>query len=311
MERFMLNSLARSAAAALWMSAGQTNRNRRQLAGGRFGLRSVTFHDTYPDDFSRFRSVVDWISSSMTIATPDDADHFFDGSMPVLERDRLLITFDDGLYTNYVAAKHLADLGIRAIFFVVPSFIGRTVSQYVDYHHNRGVEAYPLGSLESESRGLSRSQLHEIVAMGHRVAAHNYAHRDLGKLNSTDDITYEIDNALDSLNQELQSDCKDFAFAFGQPANLSPGAVARLRTLELRVFACFRGLNVPGENARFLMRHGFEYRHPSLFTRASLLGAADHSVADRQRWMLASIDPLAGRPQQASEEHSESGFTEA
>src|SRR5690606_26471532 len=107
-------------------------------------------------------------------------------------RDRLLLTFDDGDASNFQAAVRLAERGLQAIFFVVPSWIDRTVEQYLAYHESRGVKAHDLsGPFGRQRRALTTSQLREMAAMGHRIAAHNHAHRSLGKLHDPADITYE------------------------------------------------------------------------------------------------------------------------
>jgi peptidoglycan/xylan/chitin deacetylase (PgdA/CDA1 family) len=286
----------RLAAAHLWQLTDRAAANRRRLYRERAGLRSVAFHDTYPEEMGAFRAVVDWLLDEFPIATPEDADAVFRGVNPAVGRDRMLLTFDDGLFTNHAAAELLASRGVRAIFFIVPSFVDRTLSQYLDYHRRRGVEPYPLGRTARRSIGLTRTQVLEMAAMGHRIAAHNDAHRDLGRLHNQADLDYEIGQALDGVGQILGQPCRDFAFGFGQPENLSPEALDRLVSSRLQVYACFRGLNVPGITPRFLMRHGFEYGHPPAFTRLSLAGGADHTVHDRQVRLLRACGALPAAP---------------
>jgi peptidoglycan/xylan/chitin deacetylase (PgdA/CDA1 family) len=145
-----------------------------------------------------------------------------------------------------------------------------------------------------DDRGLTTTQVREMMAMGHRVAAHNYAHRDLGKLHTPDEIRYEVANALEALGELTGRPCQDFAIGFGQPENLSDEAAAYLLESCPRVYACHRGLNVPGRTQRFALRHAFEPAHPFAFTRVCLEGGADRRLADRQREMIRRVGLLPG-----------------
>jgi hypothetical protein len=86
--------------------------------------------------------------------------------------------------------------------------------------------------------------------------------------------------------------CEDFALAFGQPENVSDAASVHLSEKVKRVYACHRGLNVPGRTPRFLLRHAVEPHHPDVFTRACLTGSADRHLEHRAAEMLRRVGPL-------------------
>jgi peptidoglycan/xylan/chitin deacetylase (PgdA/CDA1 family) len=154
-----------------------------------------------------------------------------------------------------------------------------------------------------EARGLSTGQVREMKSMGHRIAAHNFSHRDLGQLHDAEAIRYEVDNALEAVGELTGERCDDFAISFGQPENVSEEAVAHLRSRCRRVYACHRGLNVPGRTPRFLLRHAYWAEHPLTFTRVCLEGGGDHQVADRATWMARRVGLLpscSGAPIESS-----------
>lgn len=128
--------------------------------------------------------------------------------------------------------------------------------------------------------------------MGHRIGAHNFGHRDLGRLHALSDIRYEVDNAVDEIERIFGEPCKDFAIAFGQPFNVSDEAIVHLTEKELRVSSCHRGLNVPGKTPRFLLRHACEPHHPTAFTRVCIEGGADRHLAESARSMLRRVGPI-------------------
>jgi peptidoglycan/xylan/chitin deacetylase (PgdA/CDA1 family) len=224
--------------------------------------------------------VVDWWREHAAMAVPADVDDLVAGRWRTEPRDRLLITFDDGLGSNHAAAAWLAGAGVQAVFFVVPSLLDRTIGQFLRLHDERGVKAFPPVP-DAGVPGLSTSQVREMISMGHRIGAHNYAHRDLGLLHEAGDLRYEIGRALDEMGELTGAECRDFAIGFGQPHNVSPAAAAYLAQRCPNVYSCHRGLNVPGLTPRFLLRHAHEPGHPLAFTRVCLEGGADHRLVDR------------------------------
>jgi peptidoglycan/xylan/chitin deacetylase (PgdA/CDA1 family) len=283
-EMSAASRIFRLAAAHFWRASGRIERNRQALYGGAKGLRIVTFHATPPATLDHLKRLVDWWSERRPMGSPEDVDEIVAGRWQAGAQDRLLITFDDGLGSNHDAAVWLAYAGIRATFFIVPSFVDRTIAQFVRFHEERGVKAFPPVP-DRDVPGLSTSQVREMLSMGHRIGAHNYAHRDLGKLHGPAELRDEIGNAIDTVGDLIGAPCRDFAIGFGQPENVSTEAANYLRNNCPRVYLCHRGLNVPGMTPRFLLRHARNPGHPLVFTQVCLEGGADHRLADRMRLM--------------------------
>jgi peptidoglycan/xylan/chitin deacetylase (PgdA/CDA1 family) len=284
-----MRGVQRWVAAQLWRASGRAVKDRDLLYAGANGLRIITFHETLPHQLKQVRRIVDWCRGRFPMASPADADGIFAGQWQ--GSDRVLLTFDDGYQSNFEAAQWLAGIGVSAIFFVVPTLIDRTPEQYLRFHERFGVKAYvPLAHLGA--RGLTSSQLREMVAMGHRIAAHNFAHRDLGLLRDPAAIGYEVSNAIEMVGELTGAPCGDFAVAFGQPENVSEEAAAYLLEHCSRVYSCHRGLNVPGRTPKFLLRHAWEPDHPFAFTRICIEGGADRRVADDARTMAHRVGVL-------------------
>jgi len=292
-----LASATRWALAELWRTSGRIEADRHLLYQGRSGLRILTFHETEGEEMETFQRIVEWCRSHCSMATPADVDQVAAGRWPH-DGDRVLLTFDDGWASNFEAARWLADRGISAIFFVVPSLVGRDSDEYVRFHaQNRVTPGVPMAA--PTARGLTVAQVREMRAMGHRIGAHNFAHRDLSFLHAPADIRYEIDNALERVGEILGTPCRDFAIAYGMPHNLSEESIVHLRDLQargVRVYACHRGLNVPGKTPSFLLRHAWEPFHPMNFTRLCIEGGADRRLGGWARLMVDKVGalPVAG-----------------
>lgn len=288
----MNGAVRRWVAAQWWKASGRLSKDREELYGGATGLRAITFHETRDNELAKMREVVEWCLDAFPMATPEQAAGLFDGTFRPGPLDRMLITFDDGLSSNYEAAAWLERKGVRAIFFVVPSLLDRSMEEYVQYHETRGRKAHRPMSAPG-ARGLSRTQVKEIAAMGHLIGAHNYAHRDLGKISDADDLRYEIDQSIEAVEELTGAPCHDFAIGFGQPRNVSDEAARHLIARCPRVYACHRGLNAPGITPRFALRHAYEPAyHPMAFTQVCLSGGGDRLQAPAIRTMLRRVGTL-------------------
>jgi peptidoglycan/xylan/chitin deacetylase (PgdA/CDA1 family) len=274
----MIDYASRLGTAIWYQFKGLAATNRHTLYGDSNGLRIVCFHDIPVRFFGDFQAMVQWCLDRFEAGTPEDADALVDGRWRPLSRDRILFTFDDGLASHHNAADWLARRGVRAIFFVVPSLLDRSRNEFLAFHRNRGVAAFPF---DSSLRSLGTSQALEIAAMGHRLGAHNNAHRDLAGLHTAGELDYEIAAAIDMIAELTNAPCEDFAVAFGQPANLCGEAARYLQNHCRRVYSCVRGLNIPGMTPRLLLRAPIRFEQPWAFTRLCIEGGADHLMTGR------------------------------
>ena len=278
-------------AAQLWRASGRPVTDRELLYDGATGLRIVTFHETPPEQLERLRRIVDWCRTRFPMASPADVDGLVAGRWRT-GPDRVLLTFDDGYESNFDVTTQIgADNALK--------IADEAIGQVSKLRANLG--AFQKNTLQStiqylgvgvENLQASTSQIREMAAMGHRIAAHNFAHRDLGLLRDQAAIRYEVSNAVEKVGELTGSPCNDFAIAFGQPDNVSEEAAAYLLEHCPRVYSCHRGLNVPGKTPRFLLRHACEPHHPLAFTRICLEGGADRRVADAARTMSHRVGPL-------------------
>jgi hypothetical protein len=260
-----------------WTRSGE--RNRRLFSGSAHGLRILNFHETPGDCFHRFTQVFEIALDFYQPASPHDVDLLMACRWPQPSEDRVLFTFDDGYQSNFRAARWLAERGLQAIFFVVPSFLDRSPRDFLAYHRANGVTAYDFSRdcFSERPRGLSRSQVREMHAMGHRIGGHNYAHRNLAVLRDGASLDYEIGRTLHELGELLDAPCDDFAFAFGHDRHLSNEAARYLQRHCKRVYAAARGLNLPGTvPPKFLTRITVQPERPVPFSVAAMQGGLDH-----------------------------------
>ena len=80
-------------------------------------------HDIPPHELDRLKCLLDVLQENYIFITPHNFELFLHGKYE-LTKIHLLLTFDDGFYSNYLVAKDLLKShDIKAIFFVSTGFI--------------------------------------------------------------------------------------------------------------------------------------------------------------------------------------------
>jgi hypothetical protein len=292
LDRFLT---ARRCVGGFWLRlSGQAARNHKRYYQSLTGLRILAFHGTPDKALPHFQRLVSWCADTFEVGYPEDVDNLVRGCFRPTRRDKVLVTLDDGHENNFRAAEWLASLNIKAIFFVIPSYLGRSVEEYLRFHEERGIHAYQIGETHDLSmRGLSPSQVREMSDMGHRIAAHNYSHRDLGQLHDHSELRYEVDQSLDALEDLLGVPCDDFAWSFGYTNHISEEAIRFLEGRCKKVYSCLRGLNVPGTTPAFLLRDWISLNHPLVFSKAVIEGSADHRHVVGRQGLLRGVGAVS------------------
>jgi len=156
------------------------------------------------------------------------SDYFdFKCSKSPLPSRPLIITFDDGHYSNYsLALPVLKKYGFKGTFFIVTDRIDQ------EFH-------------------LSREQVAQMALEGMEIGSHGVTHQFLPKLDSSG-IEYEMGESRDVLESILNQCVKYFAF---------PGGHYNKNVLELLSFcgykaacSCLQGLNNTNTNKYLLKR---------------------------------------------------------
>jgi peptidoglycan/xylan/chitin deacetylase (PgdA/CDA1 family) len=112
---------------------------------------------------------------------------------PGADRGRMVVlTFDDGPKDHLRAARILEQYGFRGIFFVIPNRI-----------------------FEGNERHLTPAEVRQLVAGGHRVAAHGFEHRSLAT--SVREVAGTVARSREIIAARADADAAgaDFAFPFG------------------------------------------------------------------------------------------------
>lgn len=251
-------------------------------------LRVLTYHEIHPSQAWQFERQLRWLSKSWEFISPDQFFAMKNGDLPI-DKDYLLLTFDDGFISNReVADTILADLGIHAIFFVVSEFVNinddNQMRKFVSENIIPGLDS----SLVMDCQGnMNWDDLTALKNNGHVIGAHTANHSRLSKINSQD-LEYEIVSSADKIESRLGIEVSCFAYTFGNLQSISGRAQKLASERFLYIFTGWRGDNCDTNN--WAIRRDAVSPADSLFLIGAFLeGAVDwirrEDIEIYERWM--------------------------
>ena len=189
-------------------------------------LRVVAYHGTPLRAKEAFARQLDFYARHYHSLDEDGAGRFVLGR-PIegvsTKQPPLIISFDDGLLSNYeVAAPLLEERGLIGWFFVPTELIGQppaAQSAYCDAHEiNIDAQDRDHASVRI---AMSWAELSDLSRRGHAIGCHTATHRRMrGDLSETV-VTREIVGAARALQENLGRETLSFAWVGGEPDTYS------------------------------------------------------------------------------------------
>ncbi|MDB9938784.1 polysaccharide deacetylase family protein [Candidatus Thioglobus sp.] len=252
-------------------------------------LRVLLYHDIAPQHEAYFKSQLCWLSKSWQFVTPHQFTEILEGALP-LERDSLLLTFDDGFISNRgVAERILNPLKIKSVFFIVSNFSklskGNDWRRFVAQHIDPGLrpEDVPVSK-----QNMSIDDLKFLNNTGHSIGAHTADHIRLSDA-LDDGLNREIVDSADYLEQKLGIKIEHFAYTFGDLSSFTPQALAIARRRFKYIHTGLRGDNSLKTPPWAIRRDSSSPTDPLYLLGALLEGGADRlylsSLNEYESWL--------------------------
>jgi len=182
----------------------------------------LNYHGTPKSFLPNFRRQLEFFRSSFDIVSPDFLKLYFGGEeLPSTGRDKILLTFDDGIRNNLLAAAELEKIGVRGLFFIVPEFVEQEPQNQKKYFMEHIRKELPADEFSEEQdwSSLSWKEVKELADRGHWVGSHsmthqmradqtsieNYKNEVLGSRNKILDQVGKIDNVASSFCSPVDS----------------------------------------------------------------------------------------------------------
>jgi len=211
-------------------------------------LRVLTYHEIHPSQAWQFERQLRWLSKSWEFVTPDVFLAMKNGDSPI-DRDYLLLTFDDGFISNrQVADTILAEMGIYAVFFVVSEFVkvndDLEMRKFVSEKIIPGMDP----SLVLDCQGnMTWDDLAVLIKQGHSIGAYTANHSRLSKVDNQE-LEAEIIASADEIEARLGVKVSHFAYTFGNLLSISPQPLEVAFQRFPYIYTGFRGDNCNTHN---------------------------------------------------------------
>src|ERR1051325_8647602 len=200
---------------AVIQGAGALHLDELMLAGFRTGglMHAVNFHGTPVEMREALVRQLEWLRSRFTVLDPTVPGQFWECGAPS-HRPPVLLTFDDGLASNFlVAAPVLESLGLRGLFFVCPGFAGLHGAAAHEFFLSRlALHRDQRVSPENWSP-MTPAQIAELAVRGHAIGNHTYSHADLAHTRE-EGLFHEIVESRDLLAKWTGSTIECFAWTY-------------------------------------------------------------------------------------------------
>lgn len=251
------------------------------------GLRILMLHDVPARDMAALDDLVGGLARAGRLASPADAEAML---LDRSQGDRVLLTFDDGFASNFVAAKEvLARHGATAIFFVCPGLVELPLAeQRAAIAANIFDGRRSAADLPDGLRLMNWDELERLRAAGHVVANHTLGHRRLSRL-SPGDIEAEIAGAADALLRRLGTASNWFAYPFGDVDSIGPEGLAAAGRHHRFCRSGVRGLNGPSTHPLAVLADHLDLEAPSAWRRLVVEGGLDRRYAAARNRLNAKL----------------------
>jgi peptidoglycan/xylan/chitin deacetylase (PgdA/CDA1 family) len=144
-------------------------------------VRVLYMHATPRLHADRFRRQLAWLRRHFQVIDFAAFDRVMRGDHLESSRPAVLLTFDDGLVSNYeVAAPLLEEAGIRALFFVVPSFSVLGPDEARRFYRDR------IRLTQGFEPSMTPQQIRDLAERGHTIGNHTFSHAKFARMPDID-----------------------------------------------------------------------------------------------------------------------------
>ncbi len=248
------------------------------LARPKSELRVLLYHDIPKDAYSNFAKQLDFISKRWGFITPAEFESFLEGKTAFMGK-KVLLTFDDGFYSNFeVERLFLRPRNIKAIFFVAKEFIECDSIKDGGIFIKEKLKA-PISTPTYHRYNMGVSDLERLIKLGHSVGHHTSSHAKLSKITSLKQLRFEIIESGNELSKMLGVKIQHFAYPFGSLESVNANVLDLILSEYRYVHTGIRKNNSFSRHPRLIGRDAINGFEDCQLVNAYLSGVADFRYA--------------------------------
>ena len=219
-------------------------------------LRVIMYHDIKKKDFQKFSDQIKLIKKDgWSFVDPKKLEHL---RKKKIRGKNVILTFDDGFYSNYLIAKKiLKKHNIKAIFFIPYNFMMmKNKKNCLYFIKNRlKIKNYKLDQLKKINMNLHDTI--DLSKKNHVVGFHTKSHVELSKCKTDKKLYDEIAGPVNNKFKKIISFNKYFSFPFGKINDVSEKSFNIAKTNYKFIFLGIRGENKMNLKNSFIFRDNF------------------------------------------------------
>ena len=251
-------------------------------------LRVIIYHDIALEDYENFKKQILWLKRNYNIITPSEFEDYILRKR-VFNGRNLLITFDDGFYSNFdITFNFLNDLNIKSIYFVIPDFVSikdkNTVRNFISDRIFPGREVFVTDQMVN----MRIENLKKLVGLGQTIGAHTKSHSFLSAITDVEHLKFELFEGLSEIENELGLEIKHFAYPFGTIESVNKIVVEYAKTRFKFFYTGMRGNNELYLDNYCILRDSVNPSDKIELLEAFLIGTADmfykHKIEKYKNW---------------------------
>jgi peptidoglycan/xylan/chitin deacetylase (PgdA/CDA1 family) len=222
-----IKSMLASSFQALKLTPLMLELQQRGISGGY--IRAINYHGVSAQTAGNFERQLAYYAERFSSVSLADLDSFFHLQRWDKKHPGLIISFDDGLSSNYsVAAPLLDKYGFNGWFFVPVDFIAALASDqpsFSDTHHIwKG-----SNSSKSERVAMTWDELRDLDRRQHVIGCHTRSHLRMLPDISESVLEDEICTGKAMLEEKLGHVCDCYAWVGGEEWSYTSGAARMIR----------------------------------------------------------------------------------
>lgn len=238
-------------------------------------VQVVTYHDTPKSSIDKLRSHFEWYRENYSNCNLDDLRGLLEHGLWGHDKPGLIVSFDDGLRSNYdVMVELLDEFGFTGWFMVPAGFIDLDSEQQIEFVRSNLIEYDD--SFRGDRISMSWDELKMLKNNSHVIVNHSMNHKRLSKELSDDDLEIEISESRKVIESKLECRVDMFAWVGGEEWSYSRKAYNKMIDENYNMIFCTNCFPINSkQSSHFLQRYHVDANYDLTEIRFALGGAYD------------------------------------
>ena len=252
-------------------------------------VQAVTYHDTPNGACNNLRNQLEWYQNNFANCNLADLRGLLTNGVWNYDKPGLIISFDDGLRSNFdVALPLLEEYGFTGWFMVPSGWLDLSSIEQIEFA-KRGLIKYDDND-SYERIAISWDELKEIEQRGHIVSCHSMNHRRLSDKLTSSELEVEINDAKSLLESKLEHSVDIFTWVGGEENSYSKSAFKKIKDSGFNYAFCTNCAPIIAKQSPFFLeRYHVEPSFSEKELRLTLGGFYDILYSSKRKRIAKKI----------------------